>query len=113
MKSQSLLARQWSDYERVHHDRRNLVLHAISNPIFLGGSVALIASPFVSLWLLVGGLAAMPLAMVVQGIGHRLESAPPAPFASPLELVLRIFAEQWITFPRFVLSGGFVRAWRR
>ena len=22
------------------------------------------------------------------------------------------FAEQWITFPRFVLGGGFARAWR-
>ena len=24
----------------------------------------------------------------------------------------RILAEQWITFPRYVLSGGFARAWR-
>ena len=27
-------------------------------------------------------------------------------------LLARIFAEQWITFPRFVLGGGFARAWR-
>jgi len=24
----------------------------------------------------------------------------------------RIFLEQWITFPRFVLSGGWYHAWR-
>ena len=24
----------------------------------------------------------------------------------------RFFVEQWITFPRYVLSGGFSRAWR-
>jgi hypothetical protein len=36
----------------------------------------------------------------------------PVPFAGPVDVVSRIFAEQLITFPRFVLSGQFARAWR-
>jgi hypothetical protein len=26
--------------------------------------------------------------------------------------ISRIFLEQWVTFPRFVLSGAWMRAWR-
>jgi len=53
------------------------------------------------------------LAMALQGRGHRRESEPPAPFEGWLDAILRIFAEQLITFPRFVLSGEFARSWRR
>jgi uncharacterized protein len=31
---------------------------------------------------------------------------------SPIDAVTRIFLEQWITFPRFVLSGAWIRALR-
>jgi hypothetical protein len=34
------------------------------------------------------------------------------PFEGPLDVLSRIVLEQWITFPRFVLSGSFARAWR-
>jgi hypothetical protein len=27
-------------------------------------------------------------------------------------VIARLLVEQWITFPRFVVSGGFARAWR-
>lgn len=111
MESEGILARQWSDYRRVHHDRTNLVLHAITNPIFLASGIVLLAAPFFSAWLALGALG-MPIAMALQGLGHRLEREPPAPFASPLEAVARVFTEQWITFPRYVLTGGFARAWR-
>ncbi|HEX6239498.1 MAG TPA: hypothetical protein VFZ61_01340, partial [Polyangiales bacterium] len=59
-----------------------------------------------------GGGLAMLLAMAAQGSGHRHEANPPPPFRGPLDVVLRIFAEQWITWPRFVLSGGLRRALR-
>lgn len=49
----------------------------------------------------------------MQGRGHRLESTAPVPFAGPFDVISRIFVEQLVTFPRFVLSGEFVRAWRR
>ena len=35
---------------------------------------------------------------------------PPEPFAGPGQALARLFFEQWLTFPRFVLSGGWRRA---
>ena len=36
----------------------------------------------------------------------------PIPFRGPIDVGSRIFVEQWVTFPRFVLSGGLAQAWR-
>lgn len=107
-----LLEWQWSQYGDAHQDRRNLVLHVATAPVFVAGTVAVAAAPFVSGWLALGGFAAMFVAMAAQGRGHRMEHAAPAPFRGPLDVVARIFAEQWITFPRYVLSGGLTRALR-
>ena len=112
MRDEPLLAWQWRLYRDNHRDRRNLVIHVCTQPLFAAGTAALVAAPFVSLWLLVAGPAAMALAMGLQGRGHRLEETPPVPFSGPLDVLLRIFAEQLITFPRFVLSGALARAWR-
>src|SRR5262245_48561438 len=95
-----LLSWQWNLYPEGHRDRRNLVLHALTVPLFEAGTVALVAAPFVSGWLALGGLVAMALAMALQGRGHRAEATAPVPFAGPLDVVARIFVEQWVTFPR-------------
>jgi hypothetical protein len=34
-------------------------------------------------------------------------------FRGPGDFLARFFAEQWFTFPRYVLSGRFADAWRR
>lgn len=108
----SLLSVQWSGYAERHRDRTNLVLHAITVPLFMAGTLALLVGPWVGpWWSFLPGLLSMMGAVGAQGGGHRREM-PPAPFRSPLEAVLRLTAEQWVTFPRFVLSGGFARAWR-
>jgi hypothetical protein len=57
-----------------------------------------------------GGLAAMIVSVILQGRGHKIEVNPPEPFTGPKNAVSRIFLEQWVTFPRFVLSGGWRRA---
>jgi len=49
--------------------------------------------------------------VVAQGRGHKLETTAPAPFRGPADVAARLFVEQWITFPRFVFSGQFARAW--
>jgi hypothetical protein len=54
----------------------------------------------------------MVVAMVIQGRGHKLEKNPPIAFDGPLDVAGRIFIEQLFNFPRFVLSGGFGRAWK-
>jgi len=52
------------------------------------------------------GTACTVVALVAQGRGHRFEPETPTPFDGPVDFVSRLFAEQWVTFPRFVLSGG-------
>ncbi len=106
-----LLTWQWQLYADGHRDRRNLLIHAATVPLFDAGTLLALASPWLGP-LALAGLALLPLAMALQGRGHRDESVSPVPFAGPADVLTRIFAEQLITFPRFVLGGGFARAWR-
>lgn len=113
MRNEPLLAWQRRLYPDGHATRVNLLLHALTQPIFVAGLVAIplgiaLAMPIPA----IGGLLAMIVAVVAQGRGHRMEPNPPAPFLGPFDVVRRIFAEQLVTFPRFVFSGGFARAWR-
>jgi hypothetical protein len=108
-----LLEWQWRNYAEAHGNRKNLVLHAATVPLFWAGTVAVAAAaPVGWAWLAVAGVIAMIAAVAVQGRGHSLEAAGPAPFRGPIDVVVRIFTEQWVTFPRFVASGGFLRAWQ-
>jgi len=105
-----LLQWQWSDYSAKHRDRTNLVLHIVAVPLFEIATIALVlgiawgSGRAVSL-----AVAGMASAVVIQGRGHRREREEPTPFAGPIDFVSRFVAEQWITFPRFVLSGGWSR----
>ena len=111
---QHLLAWQWSDYPAKHRSRANLLLHIIAVPVFELGTLlvlygALRRSPLAMLI----GAGAAAVSIAVQGRGHRLEAETPTAFDGPVDFVSRLFAEQWITFPRFVLSGGWYRNLRR
>lgn len=107
-----LLAWQFRNYPRGHRDRRNLALHAATAPFFIAGTLAVAFAPFTSFWLLAFAAPALALPLAVQGRGHRLEANPPSPFLGPGDFAARLVVEQWVTFPRFVLGGGFARAWR-
>lgn len=108
-----LIAWQWSLYGDGHRHRRNLAIHAATVPLFLAGTCALAASPVVGAGAAVAGAAAMLLTVAAQGRGHAGEAARPVRFRGPGDFVRRFFVEQWVTFPRFVLSGGFAKAWGR
>jgi hypothetical protein len=109
----NLVAWQWEHYAEAHRDRRNLVVHVLTAPLF---AAAVLLTPVAfALRHPLAGAAALALLFTVlaaQGRGHRLEAQPPLPFRSPLDVAARFFLEQVFTFPRFVLSGGFARAWR-
>jgi len=109
-----LLAWQWSLYSYAHQERRNLAVHALTAPLFILGTCALPLAALLRVpWLAGCGLGVMLAALVLQGRTHKREKTPPAPFRGPLDVVARFFAEQWITFPRYVLSGEFARAWSK
>jgi hypothetical protein len=104
------LAWQWSDYPAKHRSRLNLAIHIVAVPLFWLGCAAvalgvLRLAPFT----IVSGLVAMIVSVGLEGIGHRVERERPAPFASFGDFVKRFFVEQWVTFPRFVLSGRYFR----
>jgi hypothetical protein len=105
-----LLAWQWKNYPDAHRDRLNLVLHVITAPLFIAGTLAVLVAPWVGWLLLPAGLGAMAAALGIQGRGHRREANAPVRFASVADAIARLFVENWVTFPRFVLSGGLVRS---
>ena len=106
-----LLEWQWQGYPRYHGSRANLLIHIVAVPLFLACNVALVVALSQGrLGLALWALAGMVLSLALQGRGHRLESVPPEPFTGPGQAVARLFFEQWLTFPRFVLSGGWWRA---
>lgn len=111
MTTSELLAWQWSGYPTYHANRTNLLLHIVAVPLFLLGNVALVLgllglAPLTAL----AGAAAMVLGLAVQGRGHKLEAVPSIPFSGPANAASRLFLEQWVTFPRFVLTGGWTKA---
>ena len=109
-----LLRWQWEGYPTYHQSRANLLIHIVAVPLFLLGTIALVAAVVqLSLVLLAVAIGCVVVAVALQGRGHRLEPVPPEPFSGPLNFVSRLFFEQWVTFPRFVISGGWGAALRK
>lgn len=111
-RDQSLLAWQWATYRQYHRSRKNLLLHVLTQPLFVSGLIALPLAAVYGPGLVAAGLGSMVVAVGAQGAGHKQEQNPPAPFRGPFDVVARLFVEQLVTFPRFVLSGELFRAWR-
>jgi hypothetical protein len=110
---QRLLAWQWSDYTAKHRDRGNLLLHAVAVPLFLVSTLVLVTAIVTRGGMTaVVALAGMAVSVLLQGRGHRREAERPTPFDGAGDFVTRFFVEQWVTFPRFVLSGGWLRNFR-
>ena len=105
-----LLEWQWSDYVAKHRNRVNLLLHVVAVPLFQIGTVMLLYA-LIRVSGAAGALAivCMVAALVAQGRGHKLERETPVPFDGAADFVSRFVAEQWVTFPRFVLSGAWYR----
>jgi hypothetical protein len=106
-----LIAWQWAIYPAGHTTRANLLIHILTVPIFEIGTLTLLGSLAIAPVYALLGLAMMVGAMAAQGQGHAREPQSPVPFRGAVDVLARILAEQWIAFPRFVLTGGFARAW--
>ena len=101
------------DYPRFHKNKANLLLHIVAVPLFVAGAVYAIWSLAQGDWIgaVLGALAPL-VSIAAQGAGHKKEPNPPLPFDGPGDFVKRIFSEQFYRFPKFVLSGGWLRALR-
>jgi hypothetical protein len=105
-----LLSWQWQGYPRYHQSRTNLLLHIVTVPLFMAATVTLVAALLLLSWkLLVAAVVGIVVTLVVEGRGHKLEPVPSEPFTGSANFVGRFFFEHWITFPRFVVSGGWWR----
>lgn len=109
-----LLRWQWDNYPGTHTTRVNLLLHICTMPFFWAGTALLLVSLLSLDWVWAPlGFGCLLVPLIAQGVGHkRLEPNTPAPFTSPLNFIARLALEQWITFPRYVLSGGWGQAFR-
>lgn len=109
----NLHAWQWRGYHNNHQHPANLVLHLIAVPLFILGALLVLSGLFgLDLVQLAVGVIALIAGLGLQRQGHRLEAEQPEPFANRQDAVQRLLTEQFITFPRFVLSGAWWKAWR-
>ncbi|HKR40679.1 MAG TPA: Mpo1-like protein [Paraburkholderia sp.] len=108
-----LVKRQWLDYARTHRSRYNLLVHVVAVPAFVAANTALVATLLFGMWIAAAlSLAVIAASLAWQGRCHSGELEQPEPFAGPMEAVVKILLEQWVTFPRFAFSGGWLRALR-
>jgi hypothetical protein len=100
-------------YPKYHRNRVNLLIHLVAVPLF-------VASVFGTLWFALQGDLFLAVALLIgpaiplasQGYGHKLEETPPIPFSGPGNYIKHILIEQFLSFPRFVISGGWLAAFR-
>jgi hypothetical protein len=101
------------DYPHFHQNRTNLLLHIVVVPAFVAGFLFAVWSAIQGDWIAASLALLVPLfSIAVQGAGHKREPNPPLPFDGPADFVARIFSEQFYKFPKFVLSGEWMRALR-
>jgi len=114
LQPRNLLGRQWAGYPATHRTRANLWLHLVAVPAFIGANVTMVVALTHQAWdAAVMSIAVAAASLWVQGRGHRLEGVAAEPFSGPANAIGRLLAEQWITFPRFVLQGCWLAALRQ
>jgi hypothetical protein len=108
-----LLRWQWELYPDNHTRRLTLVVHVMSVPLFIAALPMFVLSLVLGWELAVAGVAFIVAAVAAEGWTHKQEPQKPIPFDGPLDFLARFTVEQFVTFPRFVMSGGMARAWRK
>ncbi len=98
-------------YAKNHENKLNLIIHLFAVPLFIGGNIGALVcivqeQPIYAL----AAIALIPISLMLQGLGHKMEEMQPAPFKGPLNFIRRIYIEQFITFPCFFLTGKIWKA---
>ena len=109
-----LIEKQWSDYSERHRNKTNLLIHIVTVPLVwiagiqLFGSVLLLVSGLGVFKFMVWAAILIGVALFAQSHGNSMEATKPAPFTNWKDFAMNAAAEQFVTFPRFVLSGGWL-----
>ena len=110
-----LIEWQWSDYEDKHRNRTNLLIHIVAVPLFWVGIFEILGALTLMLFgvptfrMIFWALVLMGIALGAEAYGHSLEGSAPHPAKDKAELIQRLVVEQLVNFPRFVLTGGWLR----
>lgn len=105
-----LLAWQYRGYAERHVDKLNLWVHLYTVAAFIASAAAAFAHLLSLQWFgVLVSLGVMAAALGLQALVGRREALSAPPFDGPVDALRRVFAEQFVTFPRFVLSGGWMR----
>ncbi|NMM39420.1 terminase [Pseudoalteromonas arctica] len=113
MRFSEIIKWQWEGYSKFHQSRKNLLIHIVFVPLFVIGFASFLLS---LLWCdlssALSSLFIMALSFGLQGMGHSKEIHPAEPFTSFKNAVIRIVLEQFYTFPKFVFTGRWYRAFQ-
>lgn len=110
-----LLEAQWSDYPERHRNKANLMIHIVAVPLVWLAAIQVLGGLMLTL-IGVGGFKVIFWALVQAGVavfaqswGNGMEAVKPAPFAPTKDYAIALAAEQFVTFPRFVLTGEWLK----
>ena len=110
-----LLNQQWSDYSERHRNKLNLLIHIATVPLVWIAGIQVVGA-LMLLLIGVGGPGVLltaailiAIALFAQAYGNGMEEIKPRPFTNAKDFAMNAVAEQFVTFPRFVLAGGWLR----
>lgn len=116
MNLQHLIESQWSDYSTRHRKRNHLLIQIVAVPLFWLASIQVLGALLLMLMgvphgfrMLLWAAVLIGLSLGAQAVGRSLEYGAAQPAVSPIEFARRTLVEQFVTFPRFLLTGGWLR----
>lgn len=105
---------QLNGYSKYHQSRLNLWIHIVAVPTFISATMSLVSALFrLDITSAIYAVLIMAVSFSVQGLGHSKEANPSVPFDGPTNAIVRIFLEQFVSFPRFFVSGGWYAALKK
>jgi Protein of unknown function (DUF962) len=106
---------QWRGYDERHQNKVNLLIHIVTVPLVWIAGIQLIGALLLMLTgvggftVLVWAAILVAVALFAQSHGNSMEAVKPAPFRDWKTFAVNAAAEQFVTFPRFVLTGQWLR----
>jgi hypothetical protein len=106
---------QWNDYSERHRNKTNLIIHVVTVPLVwlaaieVAGALLLMLIGVGGLKIFVWALIMVAIALFAQNYGNQMEAVKPPPLTNAKDFAINAAAEQFVTFPRFVLTGGWLR----